>query len=155
MKELYRVRSQNGSRGLAVVGPAGTTFPCQGSVRRIGLAGGIVTYQFYPSDDFSWLMIGEDAVVHGGASVVHTIDLQGGNFATLLLLGKQAVIEHYGYKRRTSKIIAYREGEELDIPGSVLMAMGLVVSEGGSDTVEQPPPPLEGAMAAAFKRAFE
>lgn len=79
------------------------------------------------------------------------MSLQSSDCACIVLLGPQAVVERYGYKRRSSRIVAFVEGVETEIPAPGLLAMGLIRSEEGTVEIE-PPPPLKGAMAEAFKR---
>lgn len=147
--EIFSARSTNGRWGLAVVGPQGTTLPAQGSLRHIGKVAGMVTYEFVPGETGTWVVTAEDVTVHGGATLVDCMDLQSSRVASLLLLGPQAVVEHHGYKRRSSRIVAYVSGVETSIPATVLAAMGLLKADGESIAIE-PPPALGGAMAAAF-----
>ena len=149
MKEIFSARSTNGRWGLAVVGPEGTTFPAQGSLRHVGKVAGMATYEFTPGETGAWVATAGDVTVDGGAPLVASEELQSSQVATLLLLGPQAVVEHHGYKRRSSRVVAYVAGVETDIPGTVLAAMGLLQADGEVVVVE-PPPVLGGAMAAAF-----
>lgn len=149
MIEIFKAVSQNGRWGLAVVGQEGTTFPAQGSLRPVGKVAGLATYEFVTGETGTWVLVTDDVTVHGGATLVESKDLQGGQVASLLLLGPQAVVEHHGYKRRSSRIVAYVAGVEVLIPGTVLAAMGLLQADGEVAVVE-PPPALEGSMAAAF-----
>lgn len=149
MKEIFSARSTNGRWGLAVVGPEETTFPAQGSLRHVGKVAGMATYEFTPGDTGAWVAVAGDVTVHGGATLVACEDLQSSHVASLLLLGPEAVVEHHGYKRRSSRVVAYVSGVETDIPGTVLAAMGLLQVDGEVIAVE-PPPVLGGAMAAAF-----
>lgn len=149
MKELFSARSTNGRWGLAVVGPEGTTFPSQGGLRHVGNVAGMATYEFTPGETGTWAATAGDVTVHCGATLVAREDLQSSQVASLLLLGPQAVVEHHGYKRRSSRVLAYAAGVETDIPGTVLAAMGLLQPDGEVVAVE-PPPVLGGAMAAAF-----
>lgn len=151
MVEIFRAVAQNGRSGLAVVGPAGTVFPAQGNLRHIGRVAGLATYEFLAGETGTWVVTAEDVTVHGGATLVADADLQGNSSASLLLLGPIAVVEHHGYKRRGSRLYAYRDGTEADVPSSVLAAMGLVQASGEVIPVA-PPPALSGAMAAAFGR---
>lgn len=150
MKELFLARSTNGRWGLAVVGPEETTFPAQGSLRHVGTVAGMNTYEFTPGETGAWVMTAGDVTVHGGATLVTFENLQSYGVASLLLLGPQAVVEHHGYKRRSSRVVAYVNGEKKDIPSTVLAAMGLMQA-GGEVLAVKPPPSLEGAMAAAFE----
>lgn len=149
MKEIFSARSTNGRWGLAVVGPDGTTFPSQGRLRHVGNVAGMETYEFTPGETGTWAMTAEDVTVHGGATMVTWQDLQSSRGVSLLLLGPQAVIEHHGYKRRSSRIVAYIDGAKTDIPGTVLAAMGLLQA-GGEVIAVEPPPALNGAMGAAM-----
>lgn len=147
--ELFCARSTNGRRGLAVVGPEGQKFPAQGCLRHVGRVAGVATYVFAPGDTGTWVVTAGDVTVHGGATVVESEDLQSSNVASVLLIGPEAVIEHHGYKRRSSRIVAYVAGVETSIPGTVLAAMGLLQPDGEVVAVEHPPV-LGNAMAAAF-----
>ena len=154
MKELYSRKSQNGQRGLAIVGPEGTELPAEGSLRNLGNVAGVTTFLFTSGKTGNWIMVSDDVTVHGGATVVEMVDLCGGSVASLLLLGEMAVVEHHGYKRRTSRLAAYVKGVEADVPASVLVAMGLVKAKGGDSEDVPPPPPMAGPMADAMKAAF-
>ena len=149
MKEIFAALSTNGRWGLAVVGPDGTTLPAQGSLRHVGSVAGMETYEFIPGETGTWAMTAEDVTVHGGATLVTWQDLQSSRGVSLLLLGPQSVVEHHGYKRRSSRVVAYVAGVETDIPGTVLAAMGLLQA-GGKVVAVDPPPAIGGAMAAAF-----
>lgn len=149
MEELFSAISTNGRWGLVVVGPEGVEFPAQGSLRHVGNVAGMTTYEFLPGDTGTWVLPAGDVKVHGGATLIARESLQSYQVASLLLLGPQAVIEQYGYKQRSSRIVAYINGEVVEIPGTVLAAMGLLQADGEIAVVE-PPPPLLGAMAAAF-----
>lgn len=147
---VWSARSTNGRWWLAIVGPEGTTLPCQGSVRHLGTAAGISTWLIEPGETGAWVSVAGEVTVHGGATVVASMSLQSGNYASILLLGPQAVVEHHGYNRRSSRIAAYINGEQQDIPAPVLLAMGLLQTEDGETVEVEPPPVLGGAMAAAF-----
>ena len=149
MKEIFSARSTNGRWGLAVVGPEGTVFPAQGSLRHVGKVAGMATYEFVPGETGTWIATAGDVTVHGGATLVASVDLQSSQVASLLLLGPEAVVERHGYRRRSSHVVAYVAGVATDIPGTVLAAMGLLQA-GGEVIAVEPPPVLGGAMAAAF-----
>lgn len=154
MKELFRVDSTNGRYGLAVVGPDDQTLPAQGSLRHLGQVAGVDTYLFVPGETGTWVLPSwEEAVVHGGATVVAQLSLQSYRSGAVLLLGREAVVEFYGYKRRSSRVVAYADGREVEIPATVLAAMGGVAPTGDVAPVE-PPPALAGSMAAAFAAAL-
>ena len=152
MKVIFEARSTNGRWGMAIVGPDGTKLPAQGSLSNIGTVAGIETYQFYPGETKTWVLAGGDIKAHGGATTVVSRDLQSSQTATIILLGPEAVIEQYGYKRRSSRYVAYVNGEERDIPASILLAMGIIASESTPTTSIPPPPALSNAMADAFSK---
>lgn len=151
--EMFRAVSQNGRWGLAVVGPEGAKLPAEGSVEHIGRIGGVETYVFRPGKTGTWVMTAEDVAVHHGATIIDAQDLQGGKHASLLVLGPYAVIEHYGYMRRGSWVLAYVNGAKANVPQTVLAAMGLAKTKGEPKSIE-PPPPLEKGMEDAFRRMF-
>lgn len=97
----------------------------------------------------TWVLPCGDVTAHGGATVACSRSMQSSDVATVLVLGGEAVVEHYGYKRRSSRVVAYVDGAEQDIPAPVLLAMGLL-KPASEPAVIAPPPALEGAMASAF-----
>lgn len=150
---LWQARSTNGRWGLAIVGPEGTELPCQGSIRHLGEVEGIDTWLVEPGETGTWVVTAGAVTIHGGATVVVERGLQSNNYASVLILGPQAVVEHHGYKGRYSNVIAYVNGQEQQIPGPVLLAMGLIQGSDMAQAVAIPPPePLQWAMAAAFAR---
>jgi len=151
MKELFAVSSTNGNYGLAIVGPEGTTFPARGSIKHLGKVAGMATYEFTPGETETWVFVGGDVQVRGGATMVAFEDLQSSRFASILLLGPEAIIETHGYKGRGSSIEAYVQGVRTDIPATVLAGMGLIKAEGKIIAIA-PPPVLQGAMALAFAK---
>lgn len=151
MVEMFCARAQNGRSGLALVGPEGCALPVEAALAHIGRAAGVDTYAVVPGVG-TWVLAAADVTVHGGATLVALADLQGGAYKSLLLLGELAVVEHHGYKRRGSCLRAYRRGVEVEMPASVMLALGLVPS-GGELLPVAPPPALTGALAAAFGRA--
>ena len=151
MKELFAATSTNGNYGIALVGPEGTTFPAEGSIKHLGKVAGMATYEFTPGETETWIYVGGDVQVRGGATVVASEDLQSSRFASILLLGPEAIIETYGYKGRGTCIEAYVRGIRTDIPATVLAALGLIEAEGEIIAIA-PPPVLQGAMALAFAK---
>lgn len=147
---LWQRHSTNGRWGIALVGPAGAELPCQGSVRHLGQVAGVSTWLLEPGETGTWVIAAGDITVHGGATVAESMDLQSSDTATILVLGPQAVVEHHGYKRRSSDVLDYIDGQHQTIPGPVLLAMGLLQPQQGEVIAVEPPPVLRGAMAAAF-----
>lgn len=152
MEILFEARSTNGRWGLAIVGPAGTTMPAQGSLVGLGTIAGIETYRFTPGETETWILAGGDIQPHSGARQVASMGLQSSQVSAILLLGPEAVVEQHGYKRRSSRFVAYVAGEARDIPASILLAMGLVAPESAPAVPPEPPPALSGAMASAFAK---
>jgi len=152
MKEVLRATSTNGRWGLAVVAKEDVTFPAEGTLSDLGTVAGIRTFQFEPGATGLWAYpVGSDVKIHGGATEICRIDLQSSACITLLQLGPESVLEFYGYKGRSSSILAFIEGIRAEIPEPVLLAMGLI--KGTGEIVEiEPPAPLQGAMAEAFQR---
>lgn len=149
MKELFVARSTNGRWGLALVGPEETDLKERNTVKPVGTVSGVQVFEVSPTDEPTWVRIAGDVTVHGGATLVASVDLQSNGMMSLLLLGPMAVVEHHGYRRRTSQIVAYEDNVAVGIPSTVLAAMGLLKIDKPTDIVE-PPPALEGAMAVAF-----
>lgn len=151
--QIFSAISTNGRWGLAVVGPEGTTFPAQGRLRALGEVAGIATFQFTPDDTAGTWVLPLKSAAHlcGGGTLVHQTGLQSGQSASLLLLGREAVIQCHGYRGRDSWYRAFVEGEEKHIPAPVLLAMGLIKPDPKPEPEPIPEPaPLQGAMAAAF-----
>lgn len=150
---IFEQRSTNRQWGLAIVGPEGTEFPAQGTLRHLGQVAGVSTYVFEPAETGQWVMpVSGSVKIHGGAASVEDMSLQSHNYVTLLVLASEAVIEVFGYRRRSSTIYAYRHGREEPVPAEVLAAMGLIQGDGEIITIPQPAP-MEGAMALAFAKA--
>ena len=150
--ELVSRRSICGRWGLRIVGPEGTKFPAEGTLRYIpegeGKGTTTSTYLFTPGGTDSWVLVGEDVTPIAGAAVVERMTLQSNNYISLLILGPDAVVEHHGYNRQWSIITAYARGVEKLIPESILSVMGLI-DEGKVRTIE-PPPSLDNVMVSAF-----
>lgn len=147
--------SQNGRWGLAVVAPDDCDIdrsPAEGSLVSLGKIEGLDTYEFLPGKTGQWIKIFEDAVPIVGAVVVKGHDLQGGNTATLVAMGPFAALKLYGYKRRSSSVVAYKNGKQVDLPAAVMAAMGLIPCEREVVQVEIPPVE-EGPLAAALRKA--
>lgn len=161
LKEVFAALSTNGRWGVSLVAnDSAIAFPARGRLDVLGTAQGIKTFKFTPDEGSgTWVLpLMEEVKVHGGATVVHEDSLQSGRHVSIVLLGREAVLEHIGYKGRDRRIVAYKDGSMLDIPAPVLLAMGLIEPE-PAQAWERPavitdPPPLEGAMAEAFRKAF-
>jgi len=152
--ELFLTGSINGRWGLALVGPEETPYPYEGELKHVGVAAGVDTYEFCPGKTNTWVLPVLNAVrVHGGATLVREMSMQGHDYASMLLLGERAVIELIGYKGRSSRIVVYIRGELHEVSAPVLATMGLVKA-GGKLVAVEPPPPLNDVMMEAFAKAF-
>lgn len=155
LEVIWQQMATNKRTGIALVGPKGATLPWKGGVKPLGRSEGVLTFQLLPlkeGQEGTWVMAFEaEARIHGGAVVVAEENLQSNTTATILLLGPCAVVEVYGYKRRSSRVVAYQQGNEQDVPVPILMAMGIIEGKGPREEIASPPA-LQGAMAAAFAK---
>jgi hypothetical protein len=149
---IFQDRSTNGRWGLTVVGPEGTKFPAEGSVRDLGEISGYRTFEFLPGETGQWVLPTGAVTVHAGATEVFSMGLQSSRACTLLVLGPEAVVEHHSRIGRKGHVVAYDRGVETYVPPGVLLAMGVIKPEpeDAGPINPPPPPPLQGAMAAAF-----
>ena len=157
MKEIYRTTSQNGRWGLALVSegiPELTrSTPVQAALTTLGETEGHRVVRIEPTDDPQWAVIYScDAEPLSGASRVETIDLQGNSYVTLLLLGPRALVRTWGYKGRSSRVLYYEDGQQQDVPASVLLALGMLDSKVIPSTVPPPPAFDVGELAREAQR---
>lgn len=151
MKELMRKTSQNGRWGLSVVGPEGTTFPAEGRLVSLGDIEGHQTFEFCPAETGQWVVVGGDLEPIQGCTAVAEVGLQGGSCVSVLVCGEFAAYRRYGYKRRGQDVVCLHRGQAVDVPASVLAAMGILPCYREEVVVENPA--LSGALAAALKAA--
>jgi hypothetical protein len=97
-------------------------------------------------------LISNEAVAVAGCTVLHSDDLQSGNYWTLLVGGPEYIVKVFGYKRRRNSMQLYRNGERVAIPASVMLAMGAVPGV-EKKLNEVQPPKMESALAVALKNA--
>jgi hypothetical protein len=160
MKEIYSARSTNGRWGVSVVSPDpeldGTGGVFQGyKFVPLGTKSGVTTFALAPSEDDSYAVINVDSKPRVGAIVVHHEDLQSNSSVTLLHVREGGVIEEYGYKRRSSRLVAFRGGEPVPLSPAVALALGLVAPDKAPAEPElPPPPPLPSAFADALAAAL-
>jgi hypothetical protein len=147
---IFQDRSTNGRWGLTVVGPEGTKFPAEGKVRHLGAVSGYETFEFVPGETGQWVLPTGAVTVHAGATTVISMGLQSSRACTLLVLGPEAVVEHHSRIGSKGHIVAYNRGVETYVPPGVLLAMGVIEPADSAEITIEPPPPLQGAMAAAF-----
>lgn len=141
MKEIYSVYSQNGRWGVSVVSETLTSCaqPVQAKVTRVGRASGMDVYQAEATDDPQWLVIRDDADPISGAAMIQRCNLQGNRSTTLMLIGMEAIIRCYGYKRRSSHIEYFKDGVQKRVSDSVLLAMGAIPNSEDSEVIPAPP----------------
>ena len=158
MKEIYRATSQNGRWGLALVSegiqPSCLRQPVQATITALGSAEGRDVFRVEPTDLPQWALVGDDLEPLAGATVVNAQSLQGGNSVTLLLLSRQAIIKSYGYKRRSSTITYYEDGEAKDIPASVFLALGVLPETPIPEPIPAPEPFDHAAMESEARGAL-
>lgn len=155
MKEIVQNSSTNGRRGVTVVGPdeiKNVTDPIKGKLTRLGTIEGQESFEFIPGENGIWYLLdaGDTEVVRG-ATIVISMDLQSGNHCSIVALGDFAVIKSYGYKGRSSRIVAYKDGKKVDLPATVMAAMGLI--EVDRQVVEVEIPPIDSPLAEALRKA--
>ena len=166
MKEIYRATSQNGRWGLALVSedlqPDCLRQPVQATITALGSAEGRDVFRLEPTDRPQWALVGGDLEPLSGASTVIAQNLQGGDSVTLLLLSKRAIVRSYGYKRRSSTITYYEDGETKAVPASVLLALGVLPEAPIPEPIPAPEPfdsatmepEARGALAKALAKAL-
>ena len=157
MKEIYSVTSQNGRWGLAVVSESIEKMdnPVQATATRLGDTEGQSVWRVEATDRPQWVMVGGDLEALAGARVLEGMSLQGNSDVTLMLLGPEAIVRRWGYKRRSSCVCFYSNGERQPIPASVLLALGLIpVSEAPEEAAPPPPFRVDGEHKSAIGQAL-
>lgn len=151
MKELIRKTSQNGRYGVVIVGPDGTKFPAEGKLFSLGKIEGHKTFEFSPEQTGEWVVVGSDLEPIQGCATIVAQDLQGGQGVAVMVCGEFAAMRSYGYKRRQENIHCLHNGQWVNVPASVLAAMGVIPCE--REEVKSDIPELSGTLAAALKAA--
>jgi len=151
IQEVYRAVSTNGRYGIAVVAEAKVTFPSKGRLTLLGTFEGVKTFKFTADENGQWIHVGGDLVPIAGAVVVDSESLQSGNHATILAGGDFFVIKDYGYMRRRSEIIAFKDGVRIKLPATVMAAMGLIPTE--NKPVEVKIPAIDSPITEALRKA--
>ena len=151
MQEVFRAISTNGRYGLAVVAETKVTFPAKGRLTLLGTFEGVKTFKFDADENGQWIHVGGDVVPVAGAVVVESESLQSGNHATIIAGGDFFVIKDYGYMRRRSEILAFKDGARIKLPATVMAAMGLIPAENKPVVVEIPA--IESPIAEALRKA--
>lgn len=151
IQEVYRAVSTNGRHGLAVVAETKVEFPAKGELALLGTFEGIKTFKFTAAESGQWFHVGGDLVPVAGAVVVESESLQSGNHATIVAGGDFFVVKDYGYARRRSEILAFKDGARIKLPATVMAAMGLMPVE--TKPIEIKVPDIESPIAEALRRA--
>lgn len=151
IQEVFKAVSTNGRWGLAIVAEAKVTFPAKGRLTLLGTFEGIKTFKFTADENGQWIYTGGDIVPVTGAVVVDSESLQSGNHATIIAGGDFFVVKDYGYMRRRSEILAFKDGVRIKLPATVMAAMGLIPAE--EKPVEVEIPEIDSPIAEALRRA--
>ena len=151
--EIVKAVSTNGYWGMSLVGPKGLhlNVPQEGHLETLGEIE-LDTFRFTPIPGCGewWVLDGEVEAVTGCRVAFHG-SLQSGNYWSLVVGGQFFAIRSYGYKRRSSEITCYKNGQVIKASAAVLAAMGIIPAT--ITAVEPEIPALETAMAAALKKA--
>ena len=151
MKEVYKKKSTNGRSGLAIVAESDVTFPAKGMLTSLGTFEGVKTFRFDPDENGKWFLIGGELEAVSGAAVVESVYLQSSRYATIVAGGDFFVTREIGYKGNSSNILAFQRGVAIELPATVLAAMGLIPCE--AKTVEIEIPEVESTVAEALRKA--
>lgn len=160
MESIWSCRSTNGRWGAQIVSdcPLGGGWPAQGELQSLGRAAGVACFRFVAdAASGTWVLpwTGSGSVVAlEGASLAYQEELQSGRSGAILLLGRTALIQRFGYKERGSRYKIYCAGVAQDAPPSVLLALGLIQPEAAPEPVPAPPQPSED-FAEALRAATE
>jgi hypothetical protein len=150
-RELLKETSQNGRYGVAIVGEEGISFPAEGKLVSLGSIAGHDTFEFLPDNGGQWIVIGSDLEPIVGCAAVLNMGLQGAKSVTILVCGEFSAYKDHGYSRRGHEVICRSRGKRIDVPASVLAAMGILPCEREEVRVEIPA--LDSPLAAALKAA--
>jgi len=148
---LWKVTSTNRRWGISIVGPATEEWPAEGSLVKLGKFEGHETFEFIPGTTGQWILPCDDATCITGAVVIVKEDLQSNRVATIIVGGDFFVLKKFGYKRRSSRIIAYKRGQKITIPTEIMAVMGLIPCEKKPVVAEIPP--FGNTLATALKKA--
>lgn len=155
MKET-RWTSINGRWGLSIVAPPDIKWntPQYGEMVSLGKLEGHQTYQFIPmwSNELTgnWYYVCEDSENIVGAVEICSIGLQSNNFVFLWALSPFSVLRIFGYARRSSRIVAFKNGQLVSLPSGVMAAMGLIPTE--KEIVKPKLPPIDNTLNKILKK---
>ena len=163
MDQIAKFVSTNGRWGAEVFAPDGAMEgqhcgygddTIRGTIEDKGTVGSFRSFVVHPdSTADTWISFAErETEVIAGATLVWGRGLQSGQYGAILLLGPVAVIKSYGYKGRSSWMTLYKNGVAQKLTAAHLVALGLVEPDKEPEPVAAPPE-VDGAMAAALRRA--
>lgn len=158
-KKVFSTYSaQNGHAGFTVTVPADFSEKelGQGILSSMGKAGQFDLYDFTPDKtvDCFYKIFDREVMPIVGAVIVSSYSLQNfGSHATIVAMGKMAVLQTFGYKRRTSYFTCYINGEIINTPVEVLIACGLVPPTKEPEIIKPEIPTVPTAFAEALMKA--
>jgi len=156
--KVWECRSTNGRWGMALVAAAPiegrrSIFP--GRAVPLGEVAGTATFRLDPGEPGEWVVCGGDLVpVEGsGAVLIKSISLQSYQTGTIINARAGAILRWTGYKGRAAGFQAVGgDGRLVDVPASVLLALGLIQPDEPPAEVEPAREP-DTAMATALRAA--
>lgn len=153
MRIISQETSTNGRWGLTIVGDVADdfSFPAKGNLFNMGQIEGHKTFKFVPDENGQWIDLAGDVELVAGCVEVCRESLQSNNVTTLIAGGEFFAYVSYGYKRRSQTVVAYNKGKLLDLPASVMAAMGLI--DCTNEVVQIELPPIDNPIADALRRA--
>ena len=149
MRIIHQESSTNGRWGLTIVCEQDvslTEAPVEGEMVRFKeKVEGKELFKFTPRKSGKWWMLLGDVEPLSGCKVAYGVSLQSNNYASIVVGGEFFALTSYGYKRRSSRILAFQKGERVELPSAVLVAMGVIKVE--EEKVEdEPPSPSQEVM---------
>jgi len=154
MEEIFKATSTNGRWGVAMVSATPRdeiSYPIKGRLVYLGKVEGISTYRLDVDESGDWIVVGGDMEPVAGCTLAVDCDLQSSNNVSILVGGDFFAYTQYGYKRRSSSVRAFSAGKEVQLPATVMLAMGLIPCE--ETPVEVEIPASGGALQEALKKA--
>jgi len=154
LTEIIHASSTNGRWGLIIVGPEGVDLhhPTEGALTALGKRDGKDIFQFTPAPgNGQWFYVGGDVKIIAGAQEVYSASLQSSSSVTVIVGGPFFALTEYGYKGRSARTTCYKNGQRINAPPPVLMAMGVLPCT--PEPVKVEIPALDGPLAAALKAA--
>jgi hypothetical protein len=119
----------------------------------LGTLEGLRTFVFTPDViNGTWVLgVSCDPECLAGCKVIHCEDLQSSHSAAIITGGDFFVFKEFGYKNRSSWINAYKGGKKIELPATILAAMGLIPCK--REVVKVEVPAIESPLAEALKKA--